>query len=281
MEEDIHAPATAPGAADRCSGRGLPRHQPLRAARTGTRLLLERHIRRPGHHRHLRGQALRPGRRPGDDRLRPLPVPGPVPAVRRPDAHQLLGPHPRRPDARGLRDADHPAHQAGGRHRPGEDPGPALRLHEAPRHLLPRGRSVRARLRRLQQPEQDAHAPGLHAGGEPHLLHVQLVLRRQQAHRLLQLRRQPRAAEQRRPEPSDVRQETPSCGRATTRTRRPRTSSRWPHTRTWSTRPSSRAGTTGRRRTTTRATRRSSGRSCSTSGSSPTSPAPRRSTSSS
>ena len=48
---------------------------------------------------------------------------------------------------------------------------------------------------------------GLHAGGEPDLLHVQLVLRRQQAHRLLQLGRQPGAAELRRPEPAHVRQE--------------------------------------------------------------------------
>ena len=53
-----------PGAADRRPGRVLPGHQPLRAARTGARLLLERHLRRPGHHRHLRGQALRAGRRP-------------------------------------------------------------------------------------------------------------------------------------------------------------------------------------------------------------------------
>ena len=42
-------------------------------------------------------------------------------------------------------------------------------------------------------------------GGEQHLLHLQLVLRRRRAHRLLQLRRQPRAAEPRRPEPPDLR----------------------------------------------------------------------------
>ena len=62
MEQDIHAPA-ARGAGDRRPGRGLPRHQPLRAARARSRLLLERHLGRPGHHRHLRGQALRAGRR--------------------------------------------------------------------------------------------------------------------------------------------------------------------------------------------------------------------------
>ena len=96
-------------------------------------------------------------------------------------------------------------YQAGGRHRPRDDQRRAARLHEAPLHLLPRGGSVRARLRRLQQPQRDAVAPGLHAGGEPDHLHVQLVLRRQREHRLLQLRRQPRAADQRRPEPADVR----------------------------------------------------------------------------
>ena len=53
------------GPADRRPGRGLPRHQPLRAARPRPRLLLERHLGRPGHHRHLRGQALRAGRRHG------------------------------------------------------------------------------------------------------------------------------------------------------------------------------------------------------------------------
>ena len=108
-----------PRAADRCPGRLLPRHQPLRAARAGPRLLLERHLGRPGHHRHLRGQALRARRRPGDHRLRPLHVPGPVPAVRRPDAHQLLGPHPRRRHPGGLPHADHACGASWGSSSPG------------------------------------------------------------------------------------------------------------------------------------------------------------------
>ena len=61
MEQDVH------GAGHRRARRRLPRRQPLRAARPRPRLRLERHLGRPGHHRHLRGAAVR--RRPA------LPLP--------------------------------------------------------------------------------------------------------------------------------------------------------------------------------------------------------------
>ena len=97
------------GAADRCPRRGVPGHEPLRPARPRARLRLERHLGRPGHHRHLRGQALRAGRRPADAQLQPLRVRGQVPAVRRAHPDQLLEPDRSGPDPGGIGDADHPA----------------------------------------------------------------------------------------------------------------------------------------------------------------------------
>ncbi len=80
----ILLPATAdgPGVAGprhQRPGRRLRRAQPVRAARPGPGLRLERHLRHPGHHRHVRGAALRPRRWHADAGQQPLPVPGPVP----------------------------------------------------------------------------------------------------------------------------------------------------------------------------------------------------------
>ena len=49
--------------------------EPLRAARPRPRLRVERHLGRPGHHRHLRGHALRAGRLGRRPRLDALPLP--------------------------------------------------------------------------------------------------------------------------------------------------------------------------------------------------------------
>ena len=69
MEEDLHGPGIdARGAA--FAGR-----QPLRAARPRARLRLVRHLGGPGHHRHLRGEALRAGRLRADGPLDALPLP--------------------------------------------------------------------------------------------------------------------------------------------------------------------------------------------------------------
>ena len=95
------------------STRAAPVHrrEPLRHARPGARLRLERHLGRPGHHRHLRGRC-EPAR--PDMRLR---VPGPLQADRGARAHQLLAAGRATPPRRA---GDHArgAHQA----RPGRGP---------------------------------------------------------------------------------------------------------------------------------------------------------------
>ena len=64
--------------------------------------------------------------------------------------------------------------------------------------LLPRGRLGR-RLHAFNDPGTISGAAGLPARGQRHRLHVQLVLHRRQAHRLLQLGQQPGAREGHRP----------------------------------------------------------------------------------
>ena len=83
MEEDLHGPG------HRRPGRRLPRREPLRPARPRPRLRLERHLGRPGHHRHLRGAAVRRDA---------LPLPRPVPADRgaRPQERVDAEPRPTR-----------------------------------------------------------------------------------------------------------------------------------------------------------------------------------------
>ena len=109
-------PADVQRPADRCARGSLPRRQPLRAARTRARLLVERDVGRPGRHRHLRRAAVRAGRRPAHPRLPALPVPRPVSPVRGPGTPQLVDPEPRGPDATRQRDAEDAAHQARPRH---------------------------------------------------------------------------------------------------------------------------------------------------------------------
>ena len=70
------------------------------------------------------------------------------------------GPQPRGPGGR-VGDPHHPCGEAQAL---GEDQRQAVRVHTPSRYVFPRGRSVRARVRRVQQPEQDALAAGLHAG---------------------------------------------------------------------------------------------------------------------
>ena len=96
MEQDVHAPAGAGRARDRRPGRLVRRHQPLRPARPRARLRLERDLRRPGHHRHVRAGALR---------RHPLPLPRQVRADRGAAEDQPLGADARRPDRRRLADA--------------------------------------------------------------------------------------------------------------------------------------------------------------------------------
>ena len=76
---------------------------------------------------------------------------GALPADRRARAGQRLDPVGRRHDPVGLGDLPRRAHRARDRHPPGRDQRQAVRVHEAARDLLPRGR-LGARVRRLQQP---------------------------------------------------------------------------------------------------------------------------------
>ena len=128
IEQDAHAPSGPEGPGDRRARRLLHRHQPLRAAGARSGLLLERDIRRPGHHRHLRDQALRSGWRPGD-RLRRLSLERRLRADRGDQEDQRLGPERRRPDPSRLRDPAGVSHQGRPDHPPGRHPGPALRVH--------------------------------------------------------------------------------------------------------------------------------------------------------
>ena len=82
MEQDVHAPGGRRRAGDRRPGRLVRRHQPLRPARPRARLRVERDLRRPGHHRHVRARALR---------RHALPLPRPLRADRGAREDQPLG----------------------------------------------------------------------------------------------------------------------------------------------------------------------------------------------
>ena len=179
-----------PRARHRRPRRDVRRHQPLRAARARARLRVERHVGGPGHHRHVRRAAVRAGRLEADDRLDALPLPRPVPADRRPREDQRLdAERGRRHGARlgdAPRRADQPRPRDGTRVRARQAGG----LHEAALDLLPRGR-LGARVRGAERPVPDQGAKGLPARRLEDRLHLQLVLRRPLAHRVLQLRQQP------------------------------------------------------------------------------------------
>ncbi len=76
MEQDVHAPGID------ARGASFPGREPLRPARPRAGLRVERDLRGPGHHRHVRARALRARRQRPDDRLRALPLPRRVPADR-------------------------------------------------------------------------------------------------------------------------------------------------------------------------------------------------------
>ena len=125
--------AGRPRARPRRARRVLPGRQPLRPARPRPRLRLERDLRRPGHHRHLRRRALRARRRHADDRLDALPFPRRLHADRAAASGRTRGrrtrPTRRPPGTETLR-AD--AHEARHRHRPRATiGGKARRLHAA------------------------------------------------------------------------------------------------------------------------------------------------------
>ena len=176
------------GTGDRRTRVDLRRRKPLHPARSRPRLRLERDLGRPGHRRHLRARAVRARRAE-----RPvLPLPRPVPADREGPPQQHLALDARLPVPAGQRDALHRSHEARARRGPGDAQGQAGDLRRIALDLLPRGR-LGDRLLRLQQPRPGQERVDLPEGGEPDRLHLQLVLRRQGRHHLLQLGQQPRA----------------------------------------------------------------------------------------
>ena len=111
-----------PGPRARRARRLLPGHQPLRPARPRARLLLERHLGRPGHHRHLRGDLCEPGGGKPTTAVAQLHVPRAVRADGRARAHQLVEPDGCRLHARRARDAAGAAHEARARGGPRQGP---------------------------------------------------------------------------------------------------------------------------------------------------------------
>ena len=188
IEQDVARPG------HRRPRRGVRRHQPLRAARPRPRLRVERHLGGPGHHRHVRACAVRAGRLEADARLDALPLPRPVPADRGAREDEQLDAERGRRHAARHRDAARRAHQA----RPRDRRARTVRgkpvaytklrstyLHEADSALGLHGAST--------TPSQISGPAGLPARRREDRLHLQLVLRRRRAHRVLQLRQQPGA----------------------------------------------------------------------------------------
>ena len=186
MEQDVHAPTLD------ARGVAFPGTNLYVQLGRGARLRLERHLGRPGHHRHVRAAAV-PTRAP-------LQVPRQVPADRDADPHELVAADGRRLDAR-----RHAETLTAERTKLGivtaraHDQGQAGDLHAAAHDLRPRDR-LRPRLLLLQRPGQGARREELPAGREPDRLHVQLVLRRRPQDRVLQLGLQPEAGAADRPE---------------------------------------------------------------------------------
>ena len=182
MEQDLHGPGI-----DR-QGRRLPGREPLRPARPRPRLRVERHVRRPGHHRHLRGAAVR--RDASTTRFRGQCLP--IEVLERKNA---LDAEPGRLRRRPARRRCTPSARSSAS-------SPAAATYKGKQVLYTVLRSTYLHevdsARRLQRCFNDparSAAPGLPARGRQHRLHVQLVLHRRQAHRLLQLGQQPGAGE--------------------------------------------------------------------------------------
>ena len=137
-------PRRARGPRDRRARGRLRRHQPLRAARPRAGLRVVGDLSRPRHHRHLRGPPLRP-RRQRARRAHSTSYVFQRPSARRwtcssTDQHAgpRTSPTTRRPARETLRVLQDQGRASSPRPRPIK--GKPLRLHEAPRDLLPRGR---------------------------------------------------------------------------------------------------------------------------------------------
>ena len=197
--------------------RRLRRPQPLRPARPRPGLRLERHLRRPGHHRHLRRRAVRgPAASP-----RPSPratcYRGKCTPMEKLEQHNAWKPTIADSTAAGSYDVVTSAHRATAwSATPGHVGRQAGRLHRPALHLPARGR-LGHRLPDVQRPVGDHVRDAASRRPPGHRLRLQLVLRRRRTDRLLQLRRQPGPCGQHRPEPADPGRGRRTSGRAGTR----------------------------------------------------------------
>ena len=179
-------------ARDRRPRRDLRRHQPLRAARPRARLRLERHLGGPGHHRHVRGAALRAGRLEADRELDALPLPRPVPAHRRAREDEQLDAERRGRHAARLRTLHAERTNLGlvaARGAVRGKPVAFTKLRVTYNHEADSALGFVA----LNDPNTIKGAGRLQARRLEDRLHLQLVLHRPLAHRLLQLGQQPGA----------------------------------------------------------------------------------------
>ena len=264
MEQDVHAPAAG---RHRRPRRRVPRRQPLRPARPRARLRVERDLGRPGHHRHVRARPLRPG---GcrDDRSTTTSSAASACRSRCSSATNSLDADAGRPDAGRARETLRAERTklgiVAGRGTIARQAGRSTRSCARPTST----RSTRARrLHATSTTPRRCKAPArLPARGGEDRLHVQLVLRRRRAHRLLQLRRQPGAARRASTTTSRCAAQfewqgwNPDTGRrASRRSRSTRRSSTSPTSSSWN---NKQAHGLPRRPTPTRS-RRSTARSCS------------------
>ena len=231
----LHAAAAGRAGARRARHPGprrrLRRHEPVRPARARHRLRVVRDLGRQRQHRHRRREALQHRRFQGDGELGRLPGRQEVraDAVRRAHRDHHAEPHRAGPrDDVQLPGAAHPA-----RHRPA--------AHHRRRHarrpggaavdVRPRG-GLGARLQPAQRPRLRAGREVVPAGGQPHRLHVQLVLRRLARHLLLLLGAAAQAVEEGRAGPAALGRARSTTGRAGCRSRSTPTR-RTPSAATW------------------------------------------------
>ena len=190
MEEDVHAPARA---RHRRARRVVPGRQPLRPARPRPRLRLERDLGRPGHHRHLRGRPLRPGRRRRRRSTRRATCSAASACRSRCSSGRTRwSPTPADQTPPGSRRCAPSARSSGSSSRRAtieRQAGAYTQLRSTYFHEVDSARGFAD----FNDPAKMRDAAELPAGGVEDRLHVQLVLRRRQAHRLLQLGRQPGA----------------------------------------------------------------------------------------
>ena len=190
MEEDVHAPAVAGKPGIDARGAVVRRHQPLRPARPRARLRVERDLGRPGQHRHVR----RPASLPATTHSTTTATAASACRSRCSSSTNRGMPDARRPDAGGLADAARRAHQArASSPAAARSRGKPVAVHQAALDLLPRGR-LRRRLHGLQHARARSSGPATFQRAARKIGYTfNWFYADSEAHRVLQLRRQPGA----------------------------------------------------------------------------------------